>query len=251
MKVLNTTKTALLLLCATSLQPALADDWEFTLNPYLQATNIEGNAGVGRADTRPVDVDFDTILDTLDTGAMLNFKAMHNSGWGFAVDYAFMDLKSDLAGPRDSIAKAGVRQGVLQLEAIYSQQKKHGQLDYLVGLRWWDNDLDLDVVMPGLDATQQIRVDEDWVDYFIGARWVAPINENWKYAVRGDIGTGGSDFTSSVEAGVQYHFNDNHSLEFKYKATFVDHEDGEYGEVDYFKYNTTTHGPVIGYSFKF
>lgn len=251
MKVLNTTKAALVLVCATALQPALADDWEFTLNPYLQATNIEGNAGVGRADTQPVDVDFGDILDTLDTGAMINFKAMHNSGWGFAVDYAFMDLKSDIDGPKDSIANARVRQGVLQFEGIYSQQKEHGRLDYLFGLRWWDNDLDLDIVVPALDATQQVRVDEDWVDYYIGARWVAPINDNWNYSVRGDIGAGGSDFTSSVEAGVQYAFNSNHSIEFKYKATFVDREDGEYSEAGYFKYNTSTHGPVIGYAYKF
>jgi len=232
-------------------QEAQAKDWLFVINPYLQATTIEGDATLGVLSADDVTVDFDTILETLDSGAMVNLKGQHDSGWGFIVDYAFMDLKDDLATPRDGIASARVRQGVLQVEGLYSTKKKHGQFDYLFGLRWWDNDFDLDVTLPQASSELNLRKDEDWVDYFIGARWTAEINPSWSYSVRGDLGMGGADFTSSVEGGVLYHFNRKHSLDIKYKATFVDVDEGSQGQVGHFKYDTITHGPVIGYMYQF
>ncbi len=231
--------------------PAQAENWGFQINPYLQATTIEGDAGIGVINAENVTVDFNKILETLDAGAMVNFKGVHRSGWGFIVDYAFMDLKDDIATPRDGIASSRVRQGVLQVEGLYTQKINQGNFDYLFGLRWWDNDFDLDVTLPQVEQDIAIRKDEDWVDYFIGARWTAPINRSWSYSLRGDLGMGGADFTSSFEGGVLYHFNKKHALDIKYKATFVDVEDGEQGRVGYFKYDTVTHGPVIGYMYQF
>ncbi|QOL25078.1 hypothetical protein LP316_12305 [Thalassotalea sp. LPB0316] len=228
-----------------------ADDWAFVINPYLQATTIEGDAGIGRINADAVQVDFDKILETLDAAAMINFKGKHDSGWGFIVDYAFMDLKDDIATPRDGIASARVRQGVLQVEGLYSQQNNKGTIDYLFGLRWWDNDYALDLTLPIADKEVRFRRDEDWVDYFIGARWTGDINRNWSYSLRGDLGMGGADFTSSLEGGLLYHFNRKHSLDIKYKATFVDVDEGTQNQPGYYKYDTVTHGPVIGYMYQF
>jgi hypothetical protein len=41
------------------------------------------------------------------------------------------------------------------------------------------------------------------------------------------------------------------TLDLKYKATWVDYDEGQQGQVDYFAYDTVTHGVVIGLMFKF
>ena len=240
--------TAIALACVSSAQ---ADDWTFTVEPYAHAVTIEGDAALGRVNSDDVEVDFDTILETLNLGAMLNLKAVHSSGWGGAIDYAFMDLRDDVSGPRGGVADAKVRQAVLQAELIYFQQKGDASLEYLLGLRWWDNDLDLNIATAGGQIDSKLRKDVDWVDFFIGARWVAPINEDWRYMLRGDIGMGDADFTSSVEGGVQYSFSANSTLSIKYKATWVDYQEGSANQQGYFKYDTTTHGPAIAYSYQF
>ena len=230
---------------------AHADDWNFAIEPYAHAVTIEGDAAIGRANSDNVDVDFDKILETLHMGGMLNLKGIHKSGWGGAIDYAFMDLRDDISTARGGVAAAKIRQAVLQAELVYFQDKGDASLEYLFGLRWWDNDLDLNLDSSGGLIDRDLRKDVDWVDFFVGARYVAPINENWNYMIRGDIGAGDADFTSSVEGGVQYAISDNSLLTVKYKATWVEYEEGPKNQQGYFKYDTATHGPALAYTYKF
>lgn len=242
----------LVILLALIMHPdSRANDWAFTINPYIQATTIEGDAALGRVAADDVVLDFDTILDTLDTGAMINFSGVHQSNFGFIIDYAFMDLNDDISIPLNGIVSLRVRQAVLQVEALYQKKHAAGTLDYLVGIRWWDNDFDVDLAFNPLSQDLSFRDDEDWVDVFIGARWSAPLTKKWSYTLRGDVGMGGSDFTSSVEGGVFYHFNKQNQLDIKYKATYVDLDKGDTGQPSHFKYDTVTHGPVIGYQYHF
>jgi hypothetical protein len=227
------------------------DQWTIYIEPYAQATTIEGSTAVGRADEADIVVDFDQILENLDSGAMLNVKAIHSSGWGAAINYAYMDLRADKTSENGNNLSATVRQGELQAELIYFQQHGEATLEYLLGVRWWDNDIDLDLSPEVNSNVNKQRINEDWVDYFFGARWVAPINKKWNYAIRGDIGKGGTEFTSSVEAGVQYKLSANGHLSIKYKSTWLNYKDGKPGEKGYFKYDTVTHGPAVAYTYMF
>jgi hypothetical protein len=170
-----------------------------------------------------------------------------------AIDYGFMELSDDISGPRGGVAKAEVRQGVLQFDVIYRNVVGNATLDYIGGFRWWDNDLGLTVDPAVLPGTFNPKIKVDWYDVFVGARWKAPINEDWKYMLRGDIGGFGleADFTSSVEAGALYNFNSDWVLDIKYKETWVDYEEGIKGQRGYFAYDTVTHGPVIGLVYNF
>ena len=72
--------------------------------------------------------------------------------------------------------------------------------------------------------------------------------------MRGDIGGFGleSDFTSSLAAGELFKMSDNWMLDLQYKATWVDYEnDKTPGQPGYFAYDTVTHGPLIGFIYKF
>jgi hypothetical protein len=236
---------------ALAANPANADAWSFQIEPYLLGVSIDGHAGIGRVNGVDVDVNTSDIIDKLDMGAMVHFVARHESGWGVALDYAFMDLSDNITGPRGGVLSGDVRQGMLEAMLVKGTRSGDAQLDYFAGLRWWDNDLDVTIDPVILPGTVSASVEEDWVDLVIGARWMNPINEKWTFVLRGDIGAGGSDFTASTIIGFRYSIGKSTELDLGYKALLVDYETGTPGQPGYFKYDTTTHGPAIGLAFKF
>ena len=225
--------------------------WSFEFEPYLMLSNIEGDSQFRNTPTANLDVDFGTILDNLDIGFMGHFEAHHQSGWGTWIDYGFMKLSNDVA-PVDAIDSLEVRQGVLEAVGLYRQITSSGYIEYLAGIRWWDNDFDISSPLPILTKSRNI----DWVDGIVGLRYTHILNENWKLRVHGDIGGGGADITYGASAGVLYTINDLLDVDVRYKATWVDYEEGEKGlgtlfNSDYFSYDTVTHGLILGLNFKF
>jgi len=225
--------------------------WSFELEPYLMITSIDGDTSIGRFTGIPVVVDFSTILDNLDMAFMGHFEAHHQSGWGFWIDYGFMDLGPEEKGPLGGTLPVNIRQGVLEAVALYRQDSGTSQLDYFAGIRWWDNDIDVMIDPAFTPGSRTAGIEVDWVDFIVGARWTETLNENWKFRMHGDIGTGGSDLTYGASAGFTYTINDLLDVDVKYKATWVDYEEGTYPFNDYFTYDTVTHGLVLGLNFKF
>jgi len=232
---------------------ANADDWSYEIEPYAMSTTITGDAGIGRVVGAGVEVDMDAILETLHMAAMVHFEAHHDSGWGFALDYGFMDLRDDISGPRGGVTDVKVRQGVFMADLIRRTSIGEGTLDYIAGVRWWDNDIEVDIDLAVLPGSLKGEVKEDWVDFYVGARWQTPINERWSFVARGDIGGLGaeSDFTSLVLIGAKYKLNETMFIDMVYKGLWVDYEKGDGGERGYFAYDTLTHGPLIGFIYKF
>lgn len=243
------------LMCGSLLWPTLvqASDWSHEVELYLLGTSIEGDASIGRVTGAEVDVDFGDILERLNLAGMVHYEAHHTSGWGTAIDYSFMDLRDDLSGPQGGVADFKVRQGVLQVDVMYRVPLGSGTLDYLGGFRWWDNDFKVTIdpaVLPG-SVTGSSR--EDWADLFVGARWIAPVSDNWNVMIRGDVGGLGleADFTASLAANFRYAMNDAWALDLGYKATWVDYDSGTPGQPGYFAYDTVTHGPQLGVIYNF
>jgi hypothetical protein len=249
----NRLTTALAITCSFFSSTLFGDDWTFEIEPYVQFTSIKGDASVGRVTGADVDVDFSDILETLDIAAMGHFEAHHRTGWGIALDYAFMDLAASTSNARDGIVDASVRQGVFEALGMHRSQISDGTIDYFAGIRWWDNDIGVRVdpgLIPGaIDTTN----DQDWIDLIVGARWTTPINERWQLSLRGDIGGFGleSDFTASTAVGARYAMTEAWSLDLQYKATWVDFENESQGNSDSFAYDTVTHGPIIGFVYAF
>ncbi|WP_246058349.1 hypothetical protein [Litorilituus lipolyticus] len=235
--------------------PVSAKNWSFLVEPYLMATKIEGDASIGRLSGVPVDVDFQTILDNLDMAAMIHAEAHHKSGWGMFIDYGFMDLSQTHTNSRDGIAKATIRQGVLEAAGLYRVNYGRNIVDYFVGIRWWDNDLSLlfDVnITP--DNNRMTAVKEDWVDIVAGVRWQHALNKRWSLMARGDLGGFGAsaDFTSTVETGFSYNISKLMTVNVRYKASWVDYDNGiDEKQIGSFRYDTITHGPTLGLQFKF
>lgn len=240
-------------LCVFAIAPATADEWTFSVEPYVLAASIEGDAGIGRINGAEVDVDFSTILETLDMAAMIHFEAHSDNGWGFAIDYGFMDLSDDVFGSRGGVVDARLRQGTLEGLLIRQSRNQRSGLEYFAGFRWWDNDVDVIVDPAVLPGDLERKVDASWVDLIVGVRWTRAINDRWQMQLRGDIGGFGvkSDFTSALAAGALYSFSDRYALDLQYKALWVDFEDGTSGQPGFFSYDTVTHGPIVGLKISF
>ena len=169
MKILKTTIQfihACVLLCFLLPAQSYAKDWAYEIEPYLMFVSIEGDASVGRVTGVAVDVDFD---QNLELAAMLHFEAYHKKGWGLSLDYGFMDLGADITGPLGGATNVSVRQGILEALAVYRNKLSDGHLDYLVGIRWWDNDIDVTVNPAILPGTVTTNIEEDWVDVLLAS----------------------------------------------------------------------------------
>ena len=230
-----------------------ADEWTFSVEPYLLAANIKGEAGIGRVTGADVDVDFSTILEKLDIGAMIHFEGHSGNGWGFAIDYGFMDLSDDVFGARGGVLDARVRQGTFEGLLIRQSRSQTSGIEYFAGFRWWDNDVDI-IIDPAILPGDIVRkVDASWIDLVVGARWTRDLSQRWQLQIKGDVGGFGleSDFTSSLLVSGIYRFSDRYALDLQYKALWVDYEDGNTGQSGYFSYDTVTHGPVVGFRIDF
>ena len=222
--------------------------WSYEFEPYLLMATMTGETKLGRSPTVEIDMDFGDILEKLDIGFMGHFEAHNQNGWGIWIDYGFMDLSSDITGPAGGVTDMRMRQGVLEAFGIYRQSLGSGNIDYLAGIRWWDNDIDVSHNLLPLD----VEVEEDWVDPVIGARWTTAINESWEFSVLGTVGGFGmgSDLSAGGAIGFKYVISDLLDLDLQYKALWADYESGTKGQKGYFAYDVTTYGPIVGLNFK-
>jgi len=250
---LLTVPVLLLLAAGQALASDKSDGWSFEIEPYILASSIEGDTSIGRVTGVDVNADFGDILDALDIGAMVHFEAIKANKWGLLLDYGFMDLSGQAAVGQGGVLAAEVRQGVLEAFALRRFERKSNAVDVFAGVRWWDNDLGATLDLMVLPGTQSPKVEQDWVDLVIGARWIHPFSDKWRLQLRADVGGFGveSDFTSTLAASIFWRFKPSMALELAYRGLWVDFETGTAQMPGYFAYDTVTHGPLVSVVFGF
>ncbi|MFQ5345893.1 MAG: hypothetical protein ACE5DZ_08045 [Mariprofundus sp.] len=225
-----------------------AGDWKLSIEPYLMLTSIDGTAGIGRVAGKQVNVQFQDILKNLEFAGMIHAEAHHSSNWGLLIDYGFMNLGADIAGPLGGVINAGAKQGVLELLVARKINFANYDVELLGGFRWWTNKVNLTLNPAILPGSISASTNESWLDPVIGARLTIPLSDQLTFVMRGDLGgfSVGSDFTTEIAGGIHYRFTKMFSLDAQYKALWVDYSSGTAGQPGYFAYKTVTHGPVLG-----
>lgn len=252
--MLRLSQIAALVIATSTTSVWAGDQWSWRVVPYALAPNIDGDVSLGRLSDDGVNVNPADIIDVLDLGAMIFFEGLHDSGWGFMLDYSFMDLgdNGSFAGGAGE-AEADIFQGTLNAFAFNRLiDDSVQQLDAYAGIRWWNMEVDVDATLGPL--SRSVSIQEDWVDPHIGLRYRRQMNNSdWSFLGMADVGGFGvsSDFAWTAEAGFAWQANDTLSIEMTYKAIGVDYETGTEGTSDYFAYDTVTHGPKVGFSFDF
>ena len=247
-KIINVFCGILFLLLTSPGSSVAGDKWDFIIAPYALLPNITGDASVGALEGADVDVGTTDILENLELGGMIQFEALHESGYGAVVAYNFMDLSGEATGPGgQNTLGADIYQGIFEGFGAYRLQLANGSLDFYGGIRWWDMDVDVNI-----SGVQRVKSREDWVDPVAGVRWMPQIADNWHLMLKGDIGGFGiaSDFTWNLQGGFAWDATDYLSLVFQYRALSVDYSSGTVGTPDRFAYDTITHGPLFGLAFR-
>ena len=220
--------------------------WEHSVEIYALALNIRGDSTIGNL-SADVDVDPKFIMDHIDMGAMLRLEGIYDNQWGYYIDYSYMNLSASTNSVLNTNlellkGKTEIRQGVLEAKGFKRYQYDFGSIDYMFGIRWWDNDIDAKLYTTNGNLSSSKSLNEDWVDYLIGARWINDITDKWQFHASIDAGlSGDTSFTSSVLTGVRYEMNEWSDLNMAYKSTWVD-----YDNEGTFTYNTASQGFLVG-----
>ncbi|UPR53101.1 hypothetical protein ITG09_05615 [Vibrio cyclitrophicus] len=228
-----------------------AKKWQHSIEIYALALNIRGDTTIGDISS-DVDVDPAFIMDHIDMGAMLRLEGIYDNQWGYYLDYSYMKL----SGKTDSVldinknilkGNLDIRQGVLEAKGFKRYQYDIGTIDYMIGLRWWDNDIDAKLYTSAGGLNKSKSLNEDWIDYLVGVRWTKELSKDWTVHTSLDIGLGAdTDFTSSILTGARYQINDWSNLNLAYKSTWVDYENK-----GTFEYDTASQGFLVGWAAHF
>ena len=240
----------LLSLVALSAHAQSGDDWKYSIEPYLLGASIDGDATLGRATGVPVDVSTDQLLENLESAFMLNFEARFDNGWGFVLDYGFMDLGADTTVGFGGVVSASVRQAILEAIATRRLDVAAGRLELFGGVRWWDNEVKASLDPSVGNGSLSTEISEDWVDPIVGLRWTRGLSDRWEIRLRGDVGGFGvgSDFTWGANAALYFRMSERMFLDLGYRALYVDYANDKASNEGAFAYDTTTHGPILGFA---
>ncbi len=221
-----------------------SSDWSYEIAPYfLWAVGLDGEMTV-QGSTADMDLSFGDILDELDFMFDFHFEARHANGWGYVIEPMFIKLESEAEGPMGEDITSKTDIAMVEGLVVNRFGSKERPFDLIWGMRYMGIDSSLDFpVLPSVDG------DQDWLDGVVGVRFAPKLSERWLLSLRGDIASGGSDFTWQVVALAQVKMSRRTQLAFGYRHMDVDYEDGSGS--DLFRFDASLSGPIVGVSINF
>ncbi|MES1198638.1 MAG: hypothetical protein ABUS48_01505 [Pseudomonadota bacterium] len=226
---------------------ARANDWQFSVTPYLWLAGLDGKfANTSALPTIHVDESFGDILDTVQFAFTGKFEARHGP-FGLLGDIEYTDVGAhqDLTGSFFSHAEIGSKT-VIGAGAIAYRFFEYGgaSADVLAGARvtWANTDITLGDAGGDVASTS---TDKTWGDAYIGVRGVLPVSAHWSLSGYGDIGAGYSDYTWQAYAAANYTFSNGVVLSGGYRVYDDDYDD------DGYIYDVTESGFLLGGTFNF
>lgn len=190
-------------------------------------------------------IDADDIIDNLKMVFMGTYSG-RNDTWSAFADVIYMDIgdSKNYTFPNNDVAHVGLDMKALLINAGIGYNvvdTGDGILDVTAGVRYVDLEVD---VSTDLFVNRDLSGSKDFTDFFIGVRGYKNINENWYIPYEADIGTGDTELSWQVFAGVGYRY-DWGDVKLGYRYLDFDMEDDALVE------DLTLSGAVLGVSIKF
>ena len=237
---------------------ASGSGWTFDITPYIWGAAMSGNVQAGALPRIDVHMSFSDILENLDAGLMGAFEA-RKGRWGILFDAIYMKLEGSGtasrtgSGPIGSTATASaeleVAQTMFAAAVAYRIGEGRAPIDVIGGLRYAK--LEADATINGSFFAQTGTVarsaEKDWVDPYIGVRFLTPIAEHWTLVSYLDIGGFGvgSEFTWQALVGASYEFSKTFAAKFGYRYLSVDYDKNG------FVYDMANSGLYLGLGIRF
>ncbi|WP_223422561.1 porin family protein [Tateyamaria pelophila] len=228
-------------------QPALTttDRWTFSGAVYGWLSGIDSTTQSGDS----VEITFSDIIDNLDM-VFMGGLAAEKGKWTLFSDLIYLDqgttnrTTANVIGvPAKVKTKINLKSWINTTGAGYSAfDNGSTQISGLAGFRYLrlKTDLDFDIGPAG----RKLSGTDNFFDGIVGFRGKTNINENWYLTYYADVGTGQSDLTYQLFAGVNYRFK-------KWDAVvgyrYMDWDLGNDAALS----DLTVKGPLIGARFRF
>jgi hypothetical protein len=220
-------------------EDAQAQEWNFTVTPYLWAPSLDTSLDIGS--NPPVDGS-GSVLDFID-GAFLIAGEARRGPWSILGELNYLSLSDEFGTARTgTVGQWNVKGTMGSLGAAYAFYDRQGvRIEGLAGLRGWD----IDATTTVLGA--QASASESWVDPIVGLRFEAPLAEKVNIAGMANIGGFGvgSDLQWEAMAQVEWSVSDLVTLSGGYRHLYLDFNDGGTA-MEY-----TMSGPFVAVRFAF
>jgi hypothetical protein len=221
--------------------------WEYSASIYLFMAAIDIDTAKGEE----LKLSFSDIIDNLNFTMMGNLGAQKGK-WGFLADVIYMDLEDDInysPGPLGlvNVNSVGMKSWIVTPIVTYRiMESDKLDLDILAGARYLY--IKTPIKYTVVDTQMSTSPSNDAWDGIIGLRGKYDLNEKWYMQGHLDAGTGDTDMTWQVFAGVGYKY-DNFDLVAGYRHLEWDFDNSDPGgdKLD----NLSMNGPIIGAKFYF
>ena len=224
-----------------------ADTWQFTVTPYLWAAGQSGQARIGTViPEQNVDASFSDLASNLDFGAMAVFEARKDR-WAIIVDAFYIklsDTSDPLLGGALGQARLQATNSLVEVAGAYRVwDNDAASFDVLLGVRYFNLSSSIQLYSSKLlPAGRYQSASVDWTDGFVGVRSQWRFAEKWSVLGYADVGTGGSQYSYQLIAGLGWNISKMFELDLGYRLLQED-----YSKTD-FLYDMRTAGPYLGLS---
>lgn len=230
--------------------------WEFIVNPYFMAPNMDGESVLGRLETDVSQTPSD-IFSNLNWGFMGAVEA-NNGNWGFNFDVNYMNL--DLTPDDATRIEATGHQAAYTATVL---KRIHEYAWIYAGVRYSDLGVSFEcqsqclpngginvpgnIVVPAIDTSRN----EDWVEGLVGFRAELPFNDDLDLVFATDVGGFGEGSDISVNFWPQLGIGLGGSSKalIGYRLIYIKYENFDGNRP--FVYDVLTFGPTIGLEFRF
>lgn len=219
-------------------EPWCDDNWEFTLAPYVWATWMDVESGLGEINLEPQD-----IVDSLEFGFMLSGEARRNR-FGIFFDSVYMQL-GETGNALNDLVNFSVefKQFMAQLGGYYRLGDRDLFFDLMGSARY--------VSLEGTFDPQNLSsrsVGENWFEPVIGGRITKRLGDRWYATGRGDVGGFGigeaSDLSWQLMAILGYEISNAIDIGIGFRYFDMDYDRS-------FTYDQQAYGPFLGATFSF
>jgi hypothetical protein len=234
-------------------QLAAAEDWEWTVVPYLWGAATEVDVTLPSGEDVGSELDFSGLLDKLDFAAQVHFEGRRDQ-LGFFADVTYLGTSDDTLTPPRPILPGGATvetdadTWLVEGGGFFRLSGDTLGLDLLLGVRMVDLDLSIDITPPEpLEGDFSSSTSSTLYDGFVGLRYTTDFAGNWLFSLRGDVGTGDTDLSYNFAGTVGYRFGEDNrfGVLLGYRHLVLELKDNGF-EVD-----QTMSGPQLGFLAQF